>query len=280
MAQIKLLKGSKNGLGSVLNDDGQLLFTIDEGHIYLDTGTARIELYSKDLKTLTDAISVINGEATDEGSIKKAVADLKTTIEASLATVAKSGKAADVTIEDIDGKLEAANVEAALVEILGKIVELEKEVTGDAGSGDSDGTSLSEKVKKNTGDIAILNGDAQTEGSVAQQVATAVAGIVADAPAAYDTLKEIADYIASDTTGAATMAADIATLKGADTVEGSVAKTVKDAVEALDQNDTAVEGQYVASVSQADGVITVTRKTLPSLDGLEWGSFGTVESGD
>ena len=54
-------------------------------------------------------------------------------------------------------------------------------------------------------DVAILKGDKNTEGSVAYQVAQIVAG----AGASYDTLKEIADWIMSDQTGAAKMANDI-----------------------------------------------------------------------
>ena len=54
-------------------------------------------------------------------------------------------------------------------------------------------------------DVAILKGDENTEGSVAYQVAQIVAG----ADASYDTLKEIADWIMSDQTGAAKMANDI-----------------------------------------------------------------------
>lgn len=51
----------------------------------------------------------------------------------------------------------------------------------------------------------------------------------------------------------------IAKLNDADTVEGSVAYTVKTAIEGLDKADTAVEGQFVTSVSEENGVITVAR---------------------
>lgn len=51
-----------------------------------------------------------------------------------------------------------------------------------------------------------LNGDSSAEGSVAYQIAQVVAG----ADESYDTLKEIADWIKSDSTGAAKMANDIA----------------------------------------------------------------------
>lgn len=92
------------------------------------------------------------------------------------------------------------------------------------------GSALEVRVKANEDAIGVLNGEG--DGSVKKQVADAVAGVVASAPADFDTLKEVADWIASDTTGAAKMQTDIATLMGADTVAGSVAKQVKDAVAA------------------------------------------------
>ena len=79
-------------------------------------------------------------------------------------------------------------------------------------------------IKENAADIlsletavGVLNGDAETAGSVAN-TATAiavakVAEIVANADADFDTLKEIADWILNDTTGAADMANDIQTLQ-------------------------------------------------------------------
>ena len=51
----------------------------------------------------------------------------------------------------------------------------------------------------------------------------------------------------------------IAKLNDADTVEGSVAHSIKNAIEGLDQADTAVAGQFVTSVSEENGVITVSR---------------------
>ena len=75
-----------------------------------------------------------------------------------------------------------------------------------------------EKIKDNTDAIALLNSDAETTGSVANTAtviaAAKVAEIVANADADFDTLKEIADWILNDTTGAADMANDIAALQG------------------------------------------------------------------
>ena len=69
----------------------------------------------------------------------------------------------------------------------------------------------------NAAAIAILNGDAEIAGSVANTAnaaaAAEVAKIVANADADFDTLKEIADWILNDTTGAADMANDIKALQ-------------------------------------------------------------------
>ena len=76
------------------------------------------------------------------------------------------------------------------------------------------------QVKTNTEAIAILNGDVSIAGSV-KQIANkaaddAVSVITKDAPEAYDTLKEIADWITSDTTGAAAISKQLGILVGDD----------------------------------------------------------------
>lgn len=69
----------------------------------------------------------------------------------------------------------------------------------------------------NTAAIATLNGNVETAGSVAHTAtaiaAAKVAEIVANADTDFDTLKEIADWILNDTTGAADMANDIKALE-------------------------------------------------------------------
>ena len=56
----------------------------------------------------------------------------------------------------------------------------------------------------------------------------------------------------------------IAILNGENTVDGSVKKTVKDAIEALDVTDSIESGKFVASVSETDGVISVTKGEIAS----------------
>lgn len=82
-------------------------------------------------------------------------------------------------------------------------------------AGTYDDTAVRALIKGNSDAIAILNGTG--EGSVtdtaSKQAALKVAEVVAGADASYDTLKEIADWILNDTTGAASMANDIAALE-------------------------------------------------------------------
>lgn len=68
-------------------------------------------------------------------------------------------------------------------------------------------------ITANTNAIATLNGDAAIEGSVSKKVAEGIASVVAGADASFDTLKEIADWIVNDTTGAASMANKISALE-------------------------------------------------------------------
>lgn len=90
-------------------------------------------------------------------------------------------------------------------------------------------------IADNVAAIAILNGDAATAGSVANTAnaaaAAKVAEIVANADADFDTLKEIADWILNDTTGAADMANDIAALQGL-VGDKAVAEQIADAISA------------------------------------------------
>ena len=90
-------------------------------------------------------------------------------------------------------------------------------------------------VDTNTDAIAVLNGDNTKPGSVAYQIAQILAG----APESYDTLKEIADWIATHGTDAATM-------------NSSISQNTSDitALEGL-VGDTAVATQIANAINEA-----------------------------
>ena len=131
-------------------------------------------------KTASDAIAILNGNDTVEGSVAKSVKDASDAINATIGTV-EDGK---TVVEMI------ADAQAAAT---------------------YDDTEVKASIKANSDAITVLNGSG--EGSVSKQVADAVAAIVADAPEAYDTLKEISDWISSHSNDAAAMNSQINTNK-------------------------------------------------------------------
>lgn len=104
-----------------------------------------------------------------------------------------------------DGKVSWVKPDTTTVEGLSTAIKSLQTVVGDDKSG------LVKQVADNKAAIDTLNGSKTVEGSVAYQIAQ----IVADAPEAYDTLKEIAIWITTHTGDAATMNTSIATNKEA-----------------------------------------------------------------
>lgn len=118
--------------------------------------------------------------------------------------------------------------------------------------GTYDDTELRNLISANAEAIEEIN-DPTNENSVAYKVAE----ILKDAPANYDTLKEIADWIASDTTNAAGMANDINSLK---TLVGDevVATQISDAITAALQ----IEGTDKYALAADLNALAVRVKTL------------------
>lgn len=61
---------------------------------------------------------------------------------------------------------------------------------------------------------------------------------------------------------------------------GNVATQIADAINALDVTDNAVDGQYVSTVSETDGKISVSRTVLPTYTVSATGAFVTVTPTD
>lgn len=116
------------------------------------------------------------------------------------------------------------------------------------------------KVKANTDAIAVLNGNG--DGSVSKQITDAIARVVAGAPEDLDTLKEIADYIASDKTSAAELsnkvAANTAAI-GVASAGGKPATGLHADIEAVEANIATIEGKVTTLENTAH---THNNKTL------------------
>lgn len=162
---------------------------------------------------------------TSEEDVQKALGyigtldDLKTDVKSNLVAALNEIKdaldaaktAADAAQKDVDAleaKVGTVPEDKTVVQMISEAIT----------AATYDDTAVKASIKANTDAITVLNGDG--EGSVSKQVADAVAAIVADAPEAYDTLKEISDWISSHVDDAAAMnsqintnKADIASLK-------------------------------------------------------------------
>ena len=102
-----------------------------------------------------------------------------------------------------DGKISWVKPDTTTVEGLSTAIESLKTVVGD------DTKGLVKQVADNKAAIETLNGDKNVAGSVAHQIAEIVAG----ADESFDTLKEIANWITTHKTDAATMNSQINTNK-------------------------------------------------------------------
>lgn len=125
--------------------------------------------------------------------------------ETDLTTVTKAIDAVKAIADKLDGE---DTVEGS---VKAQIKALKTELEGQITASEYNDTEIKKSIKANTDAIGILNGTG--DGSVDKKVADAVASIVANAPAAYDTLKEISDWISSHTEDASAMNSSIQTNK-------------------------------------------------------------------
>lgn len=118
--------------------------------------------------------------------------------------------------------------------------------------------------------IGEIDGLVRTEAvkiQIAQSQVTDLEGRLEDIEAEFDAdnADSLAKKVADNT-------AAIATINGEDTgksMKEVAAREAEAAVNALDYTDVAVDGQYVASVNQVNGVIEVVRGNLPVIPDLE-----------
>lgn len=116
-----------------------------------------------------------------------------------------------------------------------------------------------------------------TKEEVGQAISAEVAKIINDNDdTSINTLQEIAAWIAAHPESVAAINKEIGDIK---TLVGttSVASQIDAKIETLDYTDTAVTNQYVSAVTETNGVISVTRATLPTYTLAEGATNGTVK---
>lgn len=161
---------------------------------------------------------------------------------------------------DVSGA--ASGVQTALEAKIGTVTEgktVVEMIAAAQAAATYDDKAVKASIKSNTDAIATLNGNSTVAGSVDKKVADAInefATKVSD-DQTINTFKELIDYAASHQGEYSTLSGEvqanktaIATLNGKDNEAGSVAKTVKDAVEAA---QATLQGNIDKKVDKVEG---------------------------
>lgn len=157
-------------------------------------------------------------------------------------------------VKSSDGKISWVKPDATTVEGLQTAVASLQATVGNENSG------LVKQVAENKAAIDTLNGDKNVSGSVAYQIAQIVAG----ADESFDTLKEIAEWITTHKTDAATMNAqintnkdDIASLKtlvGSTAVATQIANAIDAALKNGETDKYALAADLTSLSNEVDGI--------------------------
>ena len=164
-----------------------------------------------------------------------------------------------LSLTGTDANSLGASTVIAFIQAVYDIVETHGTIIGDSSSGlvkdvntlktevETTTTGLIDKTTAVENSVSTLIG-ADTGKSVRTVASEEVAKIVANADSSYDTLKEIADWILNDTTGAAAMANDIEALQTAIGIESSEGVDATGIYSRIEDLESAIgEGGSVAS---------------------------------
>ena len=213
-----------------------------------DTNAGEITSLKTRVTTAEGTLNTLGGEETVEGSVKKQIADAKTATKTELlgdATTVNTIIYAQTRANSGITKADAAQKTAT-------------EAKTAAGTNATNIANLTQKVTANETHLTTLMGEDTVTGSVKNTVKNAVNKILNGAPEAYDTLKEVADWIQGDKTGAGAITADVANLK---TRMGTAEATIANHTTSIGANTTNIQANTDAiAVLNGEGATSVTGK--------------------
>ena len=271
------LEGWKATTETKLEEVDSNISELKEAVLGGEDGSSLAEL----IQANTEAIAKLNGEVTEEGSVKKqiadAVSDAKTEVKSTTDGLAER-------LDTLEGD---ADTEGSIEY---KIAALKEEVAGDI-------STLDASVKANIAAIEKLNGEG--EGSVKKTVDDAINKFATDVTNddVVNSYKELIDWAAEHGADAAEMAAAIQTLEttvgkdaeGEEDATGLV-KKVADLEAKFGEGDGSVESMIEdalvdyaktedvsASIKTVDDKVTALDKTVNGFDEGETHTAGLVE---
>lgn len=176
----------------------------ENGNVTTDAVKAAIDAVANKVSTLEGKVESLESA---KDLMSADIAKLKTAIgtqEEGSPSIAEQIGSVATDVENLESSIGEVADGKTVVGMISDAAKDAKDYTDNAIAGVSSTVgTLSPKVEANEEAIAVLNGEG--EGSVKKQVADAIAEVVANADEDFDTLKEIADYIASDKTNAASI---------------------------------------------------------------------------
>lgn len=149
---VKFLKGTAAAYQALTPDANTFYYTTDDNQFYLGSiklsnandvtaAVSRIGANETAIAALQTAVNTLNADNTTPGSVAKQIKDAVDALNNSLADVATSGEAEDVSIADSGSKFTSTNVEDALAELVtmidaggsGSVVTVEEKQTPTTG---------------------------------------------------------------------------------------------------------------------------------------------------
>ena len=211
-------EGGLTGVYSRLSDLETILVSfLPEGEKTADAVKVAIDAVASSVSSLEERVEANEGEISGIKAANVAMNSKIANIEKELSgeglaegEVGIREQIANVQgdVEAIEEKIGEVATDKTLVGMIGEVEQAAKDYAdGKVAGVVSLVGALEPRVKANEDAIALLNGEG--EGSVKAAVASGVAEIVAGADKDFDTLKEVADWILNDKTGAAALQAAV-----------------------------------------------------------------------
>ena len=264
------------GVVSFKHDD-TVKFTVSLAD-YLAAEIAKLDGSAVIASNVDGVVTIKAGVSEADGKIANAAGD-----DIVLKKVATTGKAADILMDAVPypGDWEDSDANDNIIEpgvtVQDEIATIAATLEGHIYDNNAKFTEISASISTINSDIAttldsaksyadtqdaatLASAKAYTDTTAASAAADAVAAVVAGADSDFDTLKEVADWIKSDTTGAAALQTDVAGLKTKVSTLESASHTHTNKAE-LDKIADGDKAKWDAHVANADIHVTAEQKT-------------------